>query len=379
MNWRSKLHIVALSCSVLAGSACWVLSAEGDVEPPADGSQTAYIPAPQPVRTPILIGAHHCPLWEADKPQMWANVVKHPERTPALGFYSQENPEIADWETKWAVEHGVSFFIYCWYRTSQGEPVKMRFGTAIHDALFKSRFVDKMKFTIMWENQSRGNAGVADERDLMENLLPFWIENYFRHPSYLKVDNKPLLFIYRPSFSSRIWARVENVARALDRMRQACREAGFDGLYLLGEYRGLDANHLQLMKTAGARLHLRLLLARAEQPLPRAGDRGPITVHPQDAGAGDSAAGRHGFARLERLARRREYLEDPAQRVRRRCCIRPRTSSALCQTSNWAAGCCCWTTGTSGARATTSLLIVNSDSATSMPSAMSSLPLRVPT
>ncbi len=61
MNWRSKLHIVALSCSVLAGSACWVLSAEGDVEPPAGGSQTAYIPAPQPVRTPILIGAHSLP------------------------------------------------------------------------------------------------------------------------------------------------------------------------------------------------------------------------------------------------------------------------------------------------------------------------------
>ena len=34
-------------------------------------------------------------------------------------------------------------------------------------------------------------------------------------------------------------------------MRQACREAGFDGLYLLGEYRGLDATHLELMKSLG--------------------------------------------------------------------------------------------------------------------------------
>ena len=46
-----------------------------------------YIPEPQPVQTSILIGAHHCPLWEADKPRMWDNVRKHPERTPALGFY----------------------------------------------------------------------------------------------------------------------------------------------------------------------------------------------------------------------------------------------------------------------------------------------------
>ena len=70
-----------------------------------------YIPEPQPVKTPILIGAHHCPLWEADKPHMWDNILKHPERTAALGFYSQENPEVSDWETKWAVEHGIAFFM----------------------------------------------------------------------------------------------------------------------------------------------------------------------------------------------------------------------------------------------------------------------------
>jgi hypothetical protein len=178
-------------------------------------------------------------------------VLKHPERTPALGFYAQENPEVSDWETKWAVEHGVSFFVYCWYRTSQGGPVTTQFGTAIHDALLKSKFVDKMKFTIMWENQSRGRAGVADEKDLMANLLPFWIENYFKHPSYLKIDNKPLLFIYRPEFLADDLGGIEKVAQAIGRMRQACREAGFAGLYLLGEYRGLDARHLELMKRLG--------------------------------------------------------------------------------------------------------------------------------
>ena len=155
-------------------------------------------PEPKPAQTPILIGAHHCPLWEADRPEMWTQIRKHPERLPALGFYAQENPEVADWETKWAVEHGISFFIYCWYRASQGEPVKMNFGSAIHQALFRSRYQEKLKFTLMWENQARGTAGVADENDLLQNLLPFWIREYFRHPSYLKVDNRPVLFIYRP-------------------------------------------------------------------------------------------------------------------------------------------------------------------------------------
>ncbi len=219
--------------------------------PPVEKTSPPYIPEPVPAPTSMLVGAHHCPLWEADMPQMWLNVLKHPERTPALGFYSQENPEVSDWETKWAVEHGISFFVYCWYRTEQGGAVKTRFGSAIHDALFKSRFVNKMKFTLMWENQARGQAGVADEQDLFTNLLPYWIENYFKHPSYLKVDNKPVLFIYRPEFLVDDLGGVTNVANALARMRQVCREAGFDGLYLLGEYRGTDPKHLELMKSLG--------------------------------------------------------------------------------------------------------------------------------
>jgi hypothetical protein len=219
--------------------------------PPGEIRKLPYIPDPAPIQTSLLVGAHNCPLWEADKPQMWANLLKHPERTPALGFYAQENPEVADWETKWMVEHGVSFFVYCWYRDGQGGAVKMQFGSAIHDALFKSRFVGKVKFTIMWTNQSRGTSGVADENDLMANLLPYWIETYFKHPSYLKVDNKPLLFIYRPEYLVKDLGGIANVAKAFERMRQACRDAGFAGLYLLGEYRGLEPKHLTLMKQLG--------------------------------------------------------------------------------------------------------------------------------
>ncbi len=244
LEWRFVRIIVALAACM----GCGQLNGEGAK---MDQEKQPYISDPVPAKTSLLVGAHHCPLWEADKPKMWDNVVKHPERTPVLGFYSQENPEVSDWETKWAVEHGVSFFVYCWYRASQGKPVEMRFGSAIHDALFKSRFVSKMKFTIMWENQSRGKAGVANEADLMTNLLPFWIENYFKHPSYLKLDKKPLLFIYRPEFLIQDLGGEANVAKALDKARQACREAGFDGLYVLGEYRGLDPNHLKLMKRLG--------------------------------------------------------------------------------------------------------------------------------
>lgn len=218
---------------------------------PVTAVKADYIPEPQPVATDLLIGAHNCPLWEADKPEMWRNVTKHPERTPALGLYSQENPEVADWETKWAVEHGISFFVYCWYRVGQGRPVETRFSSALHEALFKSRFQDRIRFAIMWENQARGIAGIENEKDFFEHLLPYWIDNYFRRPNYLVIDGKPLLFIYRPEFLIQDLGSVEAVAQLFAKTREVCRQAGFAGIYLLGEYRGTNVDHLKLMRRLG--------------------------------------------------------------------------------------------------------------------------------
>ena len=220
----------------------------------AQTKKAAYIPAPQPVKTTVLVGAHNCPLWVADEPQMWDQVVQHPERTPALGFYDQANPQVADWETKWAVEHGVNFFVYCWYRAGKTDTVETKYSSAI-EALLKSRFANQFKFTIMWENQPRGGAwgtsGVSGEKDLLESLAPFWITNYFLQPSYLKVDNKPLLFVYDAHKLAEDLGGVTNVPRAFEQMREACRRAGFAGLHILAEYRGLDPNELRFRKDMG--------------------------------------------------------------------------------------------------------------------------------
>ena len=186
---------------VLVGGKVYARSVINQIVMPARKIEKKnYIPEPKPVETDILIGVHNCPLWETNRYELWNQIVKvHQERTPALGIYSQDHTEIADWETKWAVEHGISFFIYCWYRTSQGGPITTMFEKSVFDdALFKSRYGDRMKFTIMWENQIKGKAGIADEKDLMENLMPYWIEKFFKRDNYLKIDNKPVLYVYCP-------------------------------------------------------------------------------------------------------------------------------------------------------------------------------------
>ena len=211
-----------------------------------------YVPEPRPVRTDLLVGAHYCPLWkQGTRRQVWEPIVPWRKRKPVLGWYDEGDPEVADWEIKWCLEHGISFFVYCWYRRNQGRGVDMFLPHAIHEGLFRARYRSMFKFAIMWENQLKGQAGVASEADLLENLLPFWIQTYFRHPSYLVLDGKPLLFVYRPEYLIEDLGSVEAVRSAADKMRKACRRAGFAGLTLLGEYRHVSPKPLQTMVDEG--------------------------------------------------------------------------------------------------------------------------------
>ncbi|MBT4814266.1 MAG: hypothetical protein HON70_01130, partial [Lentisphaerae bacterium] len=217
--------------------------------PPRD---LTYVPEPSPVQPQALVGAHMCPLWkEGARRAVWRPIVPWRKRKPVLGWYDEGDPEVADWEITWCLDHGISFFVYCWYRTSQGGPVEQKLGHAIHDGLFNARYRDQFKFTIMWENQGKGTAGVASEEDFLKNLLPFWIETYFKHPSYLVLDGKPLLYIYRPEFLIGDLGSTEAVQSALNKAREACRAAGFKGLTLLGEYRGNNREHLQRLVDLG--------------------------------------------------------------------------------------------------------------------------------
>ena len=223
-----------------------------DFTPPVDLPAADYVPEPEPALGDLLVGVHYCPLWkQGSRSAGWEVIVPFPERKPALGWYDEDDPEVTDWEIKWALEHGINFFIYCWYRHGQGDGVQMALEHAIHDGLFNSRYGDLMQFTIMWENQSRGQAGVASEEDFLETLLPFWIETYFKHPTYLKIDNKPVLFIYRPEYLVGDLGSVENVRSALEKAQEVCRAAGFDGLITLGEYRGTQPGPLQSIKDLG--------------------------------------------------------------------------------------------------------------------------------
>lgn len=215
----------------------------------------SYVPAPEPVHSDYLIGCHYFPGWKPGAHQGFAAIHDFPERTPLIGYYDESLPEVTDWEIKWAVEHGIGCFIYCWYRNNDnvGKPVTradLRLPHAIYEGLYRARYKDKIRFAIMWEAGNCGEAKDAD--DLCRHLLPFWAEEYFSQPNYLKFGNKPVLFVYDYDLKVlNAFGSPEKTREALERCSEEARQYGFDGIHFQVEYRYDDPALLQKHRDSG--------------------------------------------------------------------------------------------------------------------------------
>ncbi len=202
-----------------------------------------YVPKPNPATSDRIVAAHYYPSWKKGAAGLhngFDDLHNYPERTPLCGYYDGDSPEYCDWEIKWALEHGVNCFVFCWYRKKDnvGKPVTpsdLRLGETLHDGFLKARYSNMMKFAIMFETSLRW--GAADAEDLYNNLMPFWIEEYFSKENYLKIDNKPVLFVYDHyghQLASMLGSPEEQSA-VFDRCREIARSHGFDGLIIASE------------------------------------------------------------------------------------------------------------------------------------------------
>lgn len=222
---------------------------------PWHGYPADYVPEPEPVSgtDDYLVGTQSCSLWkEGDAYAGWDYVYPYADRRkPYLGWYDEGNPEVADWEIKWQVEHGIDFEQYCWYRPNDAVNHPIKNGVLEHgirEGLFRARYSGLKKFTIMYTNSG---AGRTNADDWQRHIIPYWIEYFFKDPRYLKIDGKPVLAIYHLGNFLTDFGGAHGAARAVTVLRQACREAGLPGIIILCEDRYAKRRSLEQMKAIG--------------------------------------------------------------------------------------------------------------------------------
>ena len=204
-----------------------------------------YLPAPVPANTGrYQIGAMICPFW---RDTGYGSVYGYPDRKPALGYYDEGDSEPTDWEVKWALDHGISYFVSCWYRDPANmgiSPVVPEHQRWLEGGFLNGRYGSQAKFAIMSVEQI-----VDSKEDLVTNVFPYWLENYFKRTNYLVLDNKPVLYFFSQPLTPSV------MSNAVSEMRAAAQAAGFAGLYVLGCYNGFTSagpnTNNQCLKDAG--------------------------------------------------------------------------------------------------------------------------------
>lgn len=120
-----------------------------------------------------------------------------PAQVPALGIYNSMDISVAESHIAWASRYGVDFFTIGWW------PWRDKQNVVIKDAFLKAKNIGDIKFSIFYEtwslkfDRSRG-ATVFDESSEEKMISDFVkiADLFFDHPSYLKIDGKPVVYLY---------------------------------------------------------------------------------------------------------------------------------------------------------------------------------------
>ena len=186
------------------------------------------------------VGINVCSLWIEGSHYGWATIS--PYERPILGYYDEGNPESADWEIKYMVEHGIDFQAFCWFADQSDTYLRGdKLDTHLHDGYMNAKYSDAMKYSIIWE--ARGGKRPKSMDDFKKYYVPYFIENYFKDPRYMTIDNKPLLYFFVASdlAKSDSLGSNEAVKEALDYLRAEVKKLGFDDLIIIGNSSQKDA------------------------------------------------------------------------------------------------------------------------------------------
>lgn len=170
----------------------------------------------------------------------WTNVAKarplfkgheQPHLPADLGFYDLRLPEVRAAQAEMAAAYGVEGFCYWHYwfggRRLLERPFNEVLASGQPDFPFCLGWANE-SWTGVWNNEPRRMLmeqtypGEADDRAHFDYLL-----KAFSDHRYITVEGKPLLFIYKP-------LKLPEAKRRLDRWREWAHQAGFKGLYILG-------------------------------------------------------------------------------------------------------------------------------------------------
>jgi hypothetical protein len=196
------------------------------------GSPYDGIPVPQPPESSYEVGAILCDLWNHGEHYGWDPIKPYLSRKPYLGWYDQDNPEVWDWQIRWARNYGIKWFLHCWYNKGpENEPIvdNPRFNAI--EVIEQADLKNYIRYAISWTIGTAADARSAD--DIQTHLYDYWKEHYFSSPRYFTFDGKLVVAIIGWQYLIDRLGSAEAVAQCLDVLRSQAAADGFGGITFL--------------------------------------------------------------------------------------------------------------------------------------------------
>ncbi len=175
------------------------------------------------------IGVYYFPGW-TDTPgepwnPPWEKIKPYPEREPLIGYYPEKEVWVAEKHIEWAYHYGISFFAYDWYW--DGQRTKLEHALQNH---LKAKNSALLKFCLLWANHS----AVPKTLKEFDNMVIYWIDNYFNKTNYYRIDDKPVVFIFsvgQLEINAKKFGEFERTL--LDRANSMVKAKGYKGIYFV--------------------------------------------------------------------------------------------------------------------------------------------------
>ncbi|MDF2685083.1 MAG: hypothetical protein K0S55_264 [Clostridia bacterium] len=164
-------------------------------------------------------------------------------RKPLWGYVNEADPYVMEMEIAAAADHGVNVFIYDWYWYDHRPFLE----NCLNDGYLKAKNNNRVKFYLMWANHNANNTwdirtsglpecilwdGAVDKSEF-NKIIKRLINNYFLHPSYYKINGKPVFQIYDIDNLIRGLGGIENTRKALEEFNEECIKAGLNGIHFM--------------------------------------------------------------------------------------------------------------------------------------------------
>ena len=168
-------------------------------------------------------------------------------RKPLWGYVNEADPYVMEMQINAAADHGVNVFIYDWYWFDNRPFLEQ----CLDNGYLKAKNNDRVKFYIMWANHTA--TTLWDKRtahldvpiwdhgaspEVFKNICERMIDQYFLHPSYYKIDGKPVFMFHDLCNFLRGIGGIENAKRALYDFQNMAIKAGLPGVHIQDCLRG---------------------------------------------------------------------------------------------------------------------------------------------